>query len=88
VGGAYSDAKVANRNVSVLARGDSEWSLNDGHIPNPNVVGVALGTGYHRVEGNRRASRNGPVSDLPPESPHVTIRNFCIALWRRLVACQ
>jgi hypothetical protein len=43
--------------------------LNDGHIPNPNVVRVAFGTGYHRVEGNRRASRNGPVSDLPPEIP-------------------
>jgi hypothetical protein len=36
---------------------------------------VALGTGYHRVEGNRRASRNGPVSDPPPEIPKVTIRN-------------
>jgi hypothetical protein len=34
-------------------------SLNDGQIPNPNVVRVALGTGYHRVELNRRASRNG-----------------------------
>jgi hypothetical protein len=31
-------------------------------------------TGYQRVEGNRRASRNGPVSDLPPEIPIVTIR--------------
>jgi hypothetical protein len=44
-------------------------------IPNPNVVRVAPGTRYHRVEGNRRASRNGPVSDLPPEIPNVTIRN-------------
>jgi hypothetical protein len=32
------------------------------------------GTGYHRVEGNRRAPRNGPVSDPPPEIPIVTIR--------------
>ena len=64
--------------------GDREWSLNDGQIANPNVVRVALGTGYHRVEGNRRASRNGPVSDLPPEIPtNVTIRNFCIAGWPR-----
>jgi hypothetical protein len=39
-----------------------------------------LGTGYDRVEGNRRASRNGRVSVLPPEIPHVTIRNFCIAV--------
>ena len=30
------------------------------------------GTEYHRVEGNRWASRNGPVSD-PPDIPHVTI---------------
>jgi hypothetical protein len=29
-------------------------------------------TGYNRVEGNRRASRTGLVSDLPPETPHVT----------------
>jgi hypothetical protein len=35
----------------------------------PNVVRVAPGTGYHRVEGNRRASRDGPVGDLPPEIP-------------------
>ena len=52
----------------------------DESIPNPNVVRVARGTGYHRVEGNWRASRNGPVSDLPPETLTVTIRNFCIAV--------
>jgi hypothetical protein len=51
-----------------LARRDREWSLNDGQTPNPDVVRVALGTGYHRVEGNRRASRDGRVSDLPPET--------------------
>jgi hypothetical protein len=51
--------------------------LNDGQIQNPNAVRVALGTGYHRVEGNRRASRKRPrVSDPPPETPRVTIRNF------------
>ena len=27
-----------------------------------------------------RASRNGRVSDLPPEIPHATIRNFLIAV--------
>ena len=32
------------------------------------VVRVHVSTGYNRVEGNRRASRNGRVSDLPPES--------------------
>jgi hypothetical protein len=45
-------------------------SLNDGQIPTPNVVRVASGTGYHRVEGNRQASRNGPVRDLPPGIPN------------------
>jgi hypothetical protein len=54
--------------------------LNDGQIPNPNVVRVVHGTRYHRVEGNRRASRNGPVSDPPPETPQVTIRNFFVAV--------
>ena len=58
-----------------------KWSLNDGQIPNPNVVRVAPGTGYHRAEGNRRASRNGPVSDLPPEIPNVPIRSFVVAVW-------
>jgi hypothetical protein len=55
--------------------------LKDGQISIPNFVRVADGTGYHRGEGNRRASRNGPVSDLPPEIPRVTIRNFCIAVY-------
>jgi hypothetical protein len=36
----------------------------------PNVVRVAPGTVYHRVGGNRRASRNGRVSDPPPETPN------------------
>jgi hypothetical protein len=54
--------------------------LNEGQIPNPNVVRVAVGARYHRVEGNRRASRNGPVSDLPPETPTATIRSFFIAV--------
>jgi hypothetical protein len=59
---------------------DTEWSLNDGQRPNFRGVRVALGTGYNRVEGNRRASRNGRVSDLPPEIPTVTIRGFCVAV--------
>ena len=34
----YSDAKVANRDVSLgLARRDRKWSLNDGRIPNPSA---------------------------------------------------
>jgi hypothetical protein len=40
-----------------LVRGDRKWSLKDGQIPNSRGVRVALGTEYHRVEGNRRASR-------------------------------
>jgi hypothetical protein len=39
-------------------------------------VRVAPGTRYNIIEGIRRASRNGSVSDLPPETPNVTIRNF------------
>jgi hypothetical protein len=53
-----------------------EWSLNDGQTPNLNLVRVATGTGYHRVEGIRPASCNGGVSDLPPEIPNVTTRDF------------
>jgi hypothetical protein len=49
--------------------GAREWSLNDGQISNTRVVRVALDTGYNPREGNRRASRNGRVSDLPPEIP-------------------
>jgi hypothetical protein len=59
-------------------RRDRKWFLNDGQIPNPNVVRVAPGTGYHRVEGNRWASRNGRVSDPPPETLTGTIRNFSL----------
>jgi hypothetical protein len=70
-GACGSDAKVANRDS--LAWRDREWSSNDGQIPNPTVVRVAPGTSYYRVEGNRRASRNGPVSDLPPDVTNVTL---------------
>jgi hypothetical protein len=63
-----------------LARRDREWSLNDGQIPIPNVVRVALGTGYHRVEGNRRASRNGPVS-VPTRNPKSRFATFASLLF-------
>ena len=39
----------------------SKESFNDGRIPHSHGVCVALGTGYNRVEANRRASRNGRV---------------------------
>jgi hypothetical protein len=65
-----------------LARGDRKWPLKDGQIPNFRGVRVALVTGYHRVEVNRRASRNGRVSDLPPETCSLTCRfvTFSIAV--------
>jgi hypothetical protein len=56
--------------VGFGTRRDRKRPLNDGQIPNPNGVRVASGAGYHRVEGNRRASRNGPVSDI--SHPNVT----------------
>jgi hypothetical protein len=42
--------------------------LNEGRAPNCRGVRVHVSTGYSRVEGNRRASRNGRVSDIPLES--------------------
>jgi hypothetical protein len=48
-----------------LARRDREWSLNDGQIPHFCIARVHVTTGYNRVEGDRRASRNG--APLPPE---------------------
>jgi hypothetical protein len=57
--------------------------LNDGRIANVRVVRVHVSTRYNRGQGNRRASRNNPVSDLPPETPHVTIRHFCTAVSQR-----
>jgi hypothetical protein len=37
-----------------------------------------VSTGYNPVEGDRRASRNGLVSDLPPEILNATIRKLII----------
>jgi hypothetical protein len=55
---------------------------NDGQIPNTRGERVHVSTGYYPGEGNRRASRNSLVSDLPPEVPNVTIRNCCIGCLR------
>jgi hypothetical protein len=80
---------MQNMRIGGLARGDWKWSLNEEQIPNSRVVRVALGTCYHRVEGNRRASRNGRVSDLPPpEIPNVTIRNFVTAVCLACARCS
>jgi hypothetical protein len=62
--------------------------LNDGQIPNVRAVRVHVSTGYNRVEGNRRASRNGLVSDLPREVLNVTVRNFVHCCITRLLDCQ
>jgi hypothetical protein len=59
-----------------LAHGDRNWSLNEGRIPNCRAVRVHVSTGYYRVEGNRRASRNGLVSDLPLKSLPSRIATF------------
>jgi hypothetical protein len=56
---------VANRNVRLWHGRYRKRSLNDGQIPTFRGVRVALGTGYNRVEGIRRASRNGLVSSSP-----------------------
>jgi hypothetical protein len=50
--------------------------INDVQSPHFRGVCVHVSTGYNRVEGSQRASRNGLVSDLPPEIPPVTIRTF------------
>jgi hypothetical protein len=60
-----------------LGRGDRKGALND-HIPNFRGVRVHVSTGYNRVEGNRRASRNGEL--LSRTDRRFTIRNFFIAL--------
>jgi hypothetical protein len=67
-GTACSDERDANRIVR-FGTGRQKMVLERGTNPKLRGVRVALGTGYNRVEGNRRASRNGLVSDLPPEIP-------------------
>jgi hypothetical protein len=51
-------------------------SLNDGQIPNTRVVRVHVCIGYNTVERNQRASRNGLVSDLPPDLPPLRFAIF------------
>jgi hypothetical protein len=66
------------RIVTLRFGSDRKWSLNDGQIPNVRGVRVHVRTGYNTGQGNPRASRNGGVSDLPPEIPTVTIRHLSI----------
>jgi hypothetical protein len=73
-------AQVANRNVNVrFGTGRQKMVLERWTNPNFRVVRAHVSTGYNRVRENRRASRNGLVSDPPPGIPHVTIRKFVIA---------
>jgi hypothetical protein len=61
---------VANRTRKGLARGDRNLLLERGTNPKrPRRTCKYVSTGYNRVEGNRRASRNGRVSDLPTRNP-------------------
>jgi hypothetical protein len=59
-----------------LGAGRQKMALQRWTNPKHSVVRVALGTGYNRVQGNRRASRNGHVGDLPPEIPSVRFAPF------------
>jgi hypothetical protein len=63
-----------------FVHGDRKWSLNDRQIPKNRGVRVHVSKGYNHVEGNRRASRNGRVSDLPPET--LRFATFLIATGR------
>ena len=50
--------KFANRNATVW-HGATEWSFNEGQIPNSRGVRVVLGTGYSPIRGTGWAWRNG-----------------------------
>ena len=64
-----------------------KMALNEGQISRFRGVRVALGTGYHRVEGNRRASRNGGVSSISHPKPltlrFATFASLCAPLMMR-----
>ena len=64
------DGKVRIVGFAVLALGDRKWHLNHGQMANIRGVRGALGTGYNRGDGNRRASRNGRVCLSPPKTPY------------------
>jgi hypothetical protein len=83
-GGGISDEKVANRDVGVWHGATRKWPFLE-RWTNPKLsrpVRVHVGTGYNRVEGNRR---NGFVSDLPPEIPH---DSQLFAIVRTFLACR
>jgi hypothetical protein len=60
---------------------------NDGQSPNFRGVRVHATTGYNsRRAESAAASRIGRMIELSPETPNVTIRDFCIAAGNRGVA--
>jgi hypothetical protein len=71
-----------------LGTGRQKRVLDDGHYPKLSRCTCTCEYGERWLEGNRRASRNGRVSDLPPEIPNVTIRTFCIAVRRARGCCR
>jgi hypothetical protein len=74
----YSDLFVANRTIRVWQGAtENEWPLHKGKLPISRGVRVHVSAGYNRVEGNRRASRNGLVGDFPPKS--ITSRSLYAA---------
>ena len=75
-------ARIQRIVTSGLARGDRKWPLNDGQIPNSRGVRVHVSTGLHSFRGDSAgvAKRSHLVSDLPPDTPDVTIRNFFASL--------
>ena len=60
--------------IVILDEGLARADRNEAQIPNVRGVRVHVSTGYHRVEGTRRVSVNGRVSDIsiPPEIASVT----------------
>jgi hypothetical protein len=50
--------------LGLPARRQKMVTLNDGRIHTPTAY-AKQPLGYRRVEGNRRASRNGRVGDIP-----------------------
>jgi hypothetical protein len=53
-----------------LARRDRKWPLNDGQIPNPNVVRVALGTGLPSCRGNSAGVAKRPRERSPTRNTY------------------
>jgi hypothetical protein len=78
-GPTYSDATKLRIVTLGIGTARQKMVLERWTNPKPQRRTRSPRYGVHRVEGNRWASRNGPVSNLPPEIPSVTIRNFFIA---------